>query len=65
MKDEYKGKMLWKTKNNVLEMVIEDGGRQYQLRSTKDVGTRQNKLASVKTETCHMGRILQQQQQLH
>ena len=30
-KDEYKGKRLWKTKNNVLGLVIEDGGREYQL----------------------------------
>jgi len=28
---------------------------------TKDVGTRQCKMVSVKMKTCHMGRILQQQ----
>ena len=56
-------KRQWKTKNYVLGLVIEDGGRQDQLWWTKDVGTRQIKMVSVKMETCHMGRILQQQQQ--
>jgi len=48
---------LWKTKNNVLGLVIEDGGRhcQYQLWWTKDVGTRQIKMVSVKMETCQNG----------
>ena len=32
--------------NNVLGLVIEDGGRQYQLWWTKDVGTRQIKMVS-------------------
>jgi len=41
-------KRLWKTKNNVLGLVIEDGGRQYKLWWTKDVGTRQIKIVSVK-----------------
>jgi len=40
-------------------LVTEDGGSQYQLRWTKDVGTKQIKMVSVKAETCHMGRILQ------
>jgi len=39
-----------KTKNNVLGLVIEDGGKQYQLWWTKDVGTRQIKMVSVKME---------------
>jgi len=51
-----------KTKNYVLGLVIEDGGRQQQLWWTKDVGTRQIKMVSVKMEICHTGRILQQQQ---
>ena len=52
---------LWETKNSVLGLVTEDGGSYCWIWRSKDVGTRQIKLASMKMETCHTGRILQRE----
>ena len=50
---------LWRTKNNVLRLVTADGRSYYWIWRSKDVGTRQIKLASMKMETCYNGIILQ------
>jgi len=40
-----------------LDWLLKTGENSTGYGTTKDVGTRQMKLASVKTKTCHIGRI--------